>query len=100
MNMGKDSAGNERYGITLTQPLFNGQTLSALALARARVRAGAAALAQTEQRVIEAVTDAYFGVLKAQADARVATREQRLLADIYRQTRAFLRVGKGALQRN
>ena len=86
---------SDSYGITLTQPLFNGQTLSALALARARVRAGAAALAQTEQRVIEAVTDAYFGVLKAQADKRVATREQRLLADIYRQTRAFLRVGKG-----
>ncbi len=86
---------SDSYGITLTQPLFDGQTLSALALARARVRAGAAALAQTEQRLIEAVTDAYFGVLKAQADERVATREQGLLADLYRQTRAFLRVGRG-----
>ncbi|MDA8390854.1 MAG: TolC family outer membrane protein [Gammaproteobacteria bacterium] len=86
---------SDSYSVTLTQPLFNGQALSALGVARARVRAGAAGLVQAEQHLIEAVADAYFGVLKAQADAHVARQQQRLLRDIYRQTRAFLRVGTG-----
>ncbi len=86
---------SDSYSVTLTQPLFNGQALSALGIAQARLRAGAAGLIQAQQYLIEAVTDAYFGVLKAQADARVAARQKRLLTDIYRKTRAFLRVGAG-----
>ena len=86
---------SDSYSVTLTQSLFNGQALSALGVARARMRAGAAGLIEAEQHLMEAVTDAYFGVLRAQADARVARRQQHLLQNIYRQTRAFLRVGTG-----
>ncbi|WP_298137864.1 TolC family outer membrane protein [Acidiferrobacter sp.] len=86
---------SDSYSVTLTQPLFNGQALSGLGIARAQVRAGEAGLVQARQHLILAVTDAYFGVLKAQADVRVAKKQERLLGDIYRQARAFLRVGKG-----
>jgi len=83
------------YSITLTQPLFNGRAFSAMDIADSQVHAGEAALAAARQNLIVAVTRAYFGVLQAQALARVARRQHRLLADLYRQAKAFLTVGTG-----
>ena len=86
---------SDSYSVTLTQPLFNGQALSAMDLAHTRVRGGEALLAAARQNLILAVTRAYLGVLQAQALAHVARHQHHLLAGIYRQAKAFLTVGTG-----
>ena len=86
---------SDTYSLTLTQPLFNGQALSAMDIADSQVRQGEAALAAAQQNLIVAVTRAYFGVLQAQALARVARHQHHLLVGLYRQAKAFLAVGTG-----
>lgn len=86
---------SESYSATLTQSIFDGQAYTAIKQANSRIRAGEAFLVTTEQNLILQVTQAYFGVLRAQAEERVAQRQRDLLESIYKQTEAFLEVGTG-----
>ena len=83
------------YSVSLTQAVFNGQAFTALKQADSRIQAGEAALAYTEQQLALQVTTAYFNVLQAQAQDRVAEKQEKLLDSIYRQTQANLQVGTG-----
>jgi outer membrane protein len=80
---------------TLTQSIFDGQAFVALGQADSRIRASQAALASAEQSLVVDVTQAYFGVLHAQAGERVAEQQVTLLQTVVDQTRASLRVGVG-----
>ncbi|WP_437559220.1 TolC family outer membrane protein [Acidithiobacillus sulfuriphilus] len=83
------------YSVSLTQAVFNGQAFTALKQADSRIRASAAALIYTEQQLALQVAQAYFNVLQAQAQDRVAEKQEKLLDSIYRQTQANLQVGTG-----
>jgi outer membrane protein len=48
-----------------------------------------------EQDLITEVADAYFGVLKAEAEERVSRDQKNLLQTVLNQTEAFLKVGSG-----
>lgn len=83
------------YSVSLTQAVFNGQAFTALKQADSRIRASEAAVAYTEQQLALQVSTAYFNVLQAQAQDRVAEKQEKLLDSIYRQTDANLKVGTG-----
>ncbi len=83
------------YSVSLTQAVFNGQAFTALKQAGSRIQASEAALAYTEQQLALQVATAYFNVLQAQAQDRVAEKQEKLLDSIYRQTQANLQVGTG-----
>ena len=83
------------YSVSLSQPLVDGQAWAGLRSASARVRAGEAAVKAAEQDLIRQITEAYFGVLKARADERVALGQKALLQEILDQARANLNVGSG-----
>lgn len=83
------------YSVTLTQPLFNGPAYSSLKVADAQVRAGEADLEAAEQDLILQVVQAYFGVLRAQAEVKVARGRRGLLKKILAQAEAFRAVGSG-----
>lgn len=86
---------SDSFSVTLTQYVFNGQTLTALKQADSRLEASEAALAYAEQSVALQVTQAYFGVLQAQANERVAQQQTGLLQSIADQTNTNLQVGTG-----
>jgi outer membrane protein len=83
------------FSATLTQSIFDGQAWVSLQQAGSRVSAGEAALASAEQSLMLDVTRAYFGVLQAQANERVAQQQVQLLEAIADQTKASLQVGMG-----
>lgn len=83
------------FSATLTESLFDGQSLTAMKQADSRIQASEAALAYAQQLVALEVTQAYFGVLQAQANERVAQQQVQLLESIYDQTNASLKVGTG-----
>lgn len=83
------------FSVSLTESIFNGQTLTALKQADSRIQASAAALAYAQQSIALQVTQAYFGVLQAQANARVAQQQTTLLQSIADQTNTNLQVGTG-----
>ena len=83
------------FSATLTECLFDGQSLVALTQVDSRIQATEAALAYSQQVVALDVTQAYFGVLQAQANERVAKQQVDLLRSIYDQTNAGLKVGTG-----
>lgn len=83
------------FSASLTESLFNGQTLIALKQSDSRIQASEAALAYAEQAVGLEVVQAYFGVLQAQANEKVAQQQVELLQRIDDQTRASLQVGTG-----
>ena len=83
------------YSVSLSQSLVNGQAWAGLRSASARVRAGEAAVKAAEQDLIRQVTEAYFGVLMARADERVALGQKALLKEILDQARANLNIGSG-----
>ena len=83
------------YSVSLTQAVFNGQAFTALKQADSRIQASEAAVAYTEQQLALQVSTAYFNVLQAQAQDRVAEKQEKLLDSIYRQTDANLKVGTG-----
>ena len=90
-----ESYSGNSYSITLTQPVFHGQNSAALSAAEARLRAGEKALVVSEQSLILNVSEAYFRVLGAEANERVARSMRDLLKKILEQTEAFLKVGTG-----
>ena len=83
------------FSVTLTEPIFDGQAFTAIKQSDSRVRASEAALAYAQQFVALQVTQAYFGVLEAQANQRVAKQQMDLLKSIDEQTKTSLRVGSG-----
>ncbi len=83
------------FTASLTASIFDGQSLIALKQSGSRIQASEAALANAEQKLELAVTEAYFGVLRAQANERVAQQQKTLLENIYAETQAKLHVGTG-----
>jgi outer membrane protein len=83
------------FSASLTESIFNGQAFTAIQQSDSRIRASEAALAYAQQVVALEVTQAYFGVLQAQANQRVAQQQMDLLQSIDKQTRASLKVGTG-----
>ena len=83
------------FSASLTESLFDGQSLVALKQADSRIQASAAALAYAQQVLALEVTQAYFGVLQAEANERVAQQQVDLLRSIYDQTNTSLKVGSG-----
>ena len=86
---------SDLFSVSLTESIFNGQDFTAMKQADSRVRASEAALAYAQQFVALEVTQAYFSVLQAQANERVAQQQMDLLQSIDDQTNASLRVGTG-----
>ena len=86
---------SDLFSVSLTESLFNGQAFTALKESDSRIQAGEAALAYAQQVVALEVTQTYFGVLRAQANQRVAQQQTNLLRSIEKQTEASLRVGTG-----
>lgn len=83
------------FSASLTESLFDGQSVIAMKQADSRIEASEAALAYAEQVVALEVTQAYFGVLQAQANERVAQQQVELLQSIRDQANASLKVGSG-----
>ena len=83
------------FSASLTESLFDGQSLVALKQADSRIQASEAALAYAQQVIALEVTQAYFGVLQAEANERVAQQQVDLLRSIYDQTNTSLKVGTG-----
>ena len=83
------------FSASLTESIFNGQALTAMKQANSRIQASEAAMAFAEQLVALEVTKAYFSVLQAQANERVALQQMDLLQSICDQTTASLKVGTG-----
>ena len=83
------------FSASLTESLFDGQSLISMKQADSRIQASEAALAYAQQVVALEVTQAYFGVLQAQANERVAQQQVELFESIHDQTNASLKVGTG-----
>jgi outer membrane protein len=83
------------FSASLTASIFDGQAFTAMKQSDSRIRASEAALAYAQQVVALQVTQAYFGILQAEANQRVAQQQMDLLQSIDEQTRASLRVGSG-----
>ncbi|MBU2759125.1 TolC family outer membrane protein [Acidithiobacillus sulfurivorans] len=86
---------SDSYSVNITQSVFNGQAWTALKQADSRIQASAAGLTYSEQQLALQVAKAYFGVLEAQAQERVAQKQKSLLESIYKQTEATLKIGTG-----
>lgn len=83
------------FSASLTESLFDGQSLVALKQAGSRIQANEAALAYAQQVVALEVTQAYFGVLQAEANERVAQQQVDLFESIHDQANTRLKVGAG-----
>ncbi len=86
---------SDAFSASLTESVFNGQAFTAMKQSDSRIRASEAALAYAQQVVALEVTQAYFGVLQAEANERVAQQQMGLLQSINKQTRESLQVGSG-----
>ncbi|MBU2739793.1 TolC family protein, partial [Acidithiobacillus concretivorus] len=86
---------SDSYSVNITQSVFNGQAWTALKQADSRIQASAAGLTYSEQQLALQVAKAYFAVLEAQAQERVAKKQKSLLESIYQQTQATLKIGTG-----
>lgn len=85
----------DAFSASLTASLFDGQSLVALKRADSRIQASDAALAYAQEVVALEVAEAYFGVLRAQANERVAQQQVALLQGIHDQAKASLKAGTG-----
>jgi len=83
------------FSVSLTETIFDGQAFTALEQSDSRIQASEAALTYARQVVALQVTQAYFGVLQAQANQRVTQQQMDLLETIDKQTEASLQVGTG-----
>jgi len=83
------------FSASLTESIFNGQAFTAMKQSDSRILASEAALVYAEQVVALEVTQAYFGILQAEANQRVAQQQMDLLQSIDKQTRTSLQVGTG-----
>lgn len=83
------------FSVSLTETIFDGQAFIALKQADSRIQASQAALAYAQQVVGLDVTQAYFGVLEAEANQQVAQQQRDLLKSIDDQAKTSLHVGTG-----
>ncbi len=86
---------HDAYSVSLEQSILNGPAWAGLRAADENIKAAEAALMAARQDLIARVVQAYFGVLKARADAQVAHSNRRRLKRIYDQARQFLEQGTG-----
>jgi outer membrane protein len=86
---------SDTFSASLTESIFDGQNFTAMKQADSRIQSSEAALAYARQVVALEVTQAYFGVLQAQANERVAQQQVVLLQSIVDETNASLKVGTG-----
>ena len=86
---------SDNFSASLTESVFDGQARMAVKQSDSRIRASQAALAYVEQSLALAVTEAYFNVLRTQADLRVARQQRTLLETLHAETLASLHVGTG-----
>lgn len=85
----------DTFSASLTETLYDGQSLIALKQAGSRIAGSEAMLAYAQQLVALDVIEAYFGVLEAEANERVARHQVDLLKNISEQANASLKVGSG-----
>jgi outer membrane protein len=83
------------FSASLTESIFNGQALTAMKQSDSRIGASEATLAYVQQVIALEVVQAYFSVLQAQANERVAKQQMDLLQNIDDQTKTSLHVGTG-----
>jgi len=91
----EESYTGNHYSVTLVQPLFNGPAYSSLDAAEARARAGEAAVSAAGQRLMLQVAEAYFAVLQARAQVKVARTGRDLLLRILDRAETSREVGTG-----
>ncbi len=85
----------DSYSVRLVQPVFDGQAYVNLKMAGTLLKAEEAEVIGAKQNLILRVFKAYFKVLQARADVRVAEREKDLLKTILDRTKRYLEVGTG-----
>ncbi len=85
----------DSYSVRLVQPVFDGQAYVSLKMAGTLIKAEEAGVIGSRQDLILRVFEAYFKVLQARADVKVAGREKDLLKTILDRTRRYLEVGTG-----
>ncbi len=86
---------SNNFSVNLTQTVFNGQAWTVLAQADNRIQASEAALVYAEQQLALKVSTAYFGVLQAEAQERVAVEQEKLLDNINQQPKATMEGATG-----
>lgn len=83
------------YGITLTQPIFEGfQNLNAVRGAKSTVQAARETLRYTEQQVLLQAATAYVDVVQDEAIVRLQENNVHVLAEQLKQTRDQFEVGE------
>ncbi len=85
----------DAYSVTLSQAIFNGQALAAMGQADDLIKASEQQYLSAQQVLVRQVTIAYFGILQAQAQLKVADEAEKLLRNIKEQAEENLRVGTG-----
>lgn len=83
------------YGVSARMPLLHLSTAHYLSAAKAAVRSDEAGASAALQNLIVKLADAYFSVLKAKTETRIAEDELSRLKQILEQARAYLKAGTG-----
>lgn len=83
------------YNVTARMTLLHVPTIFSLSAAAAGLGVEQAGVAAARQNLIVKFTDAYFALLKAQADKQIALGEINRLKQVLDQSHAFLKVGTG-----
>lgn len=85
------------YSLIARMTLLNVPAIYSLSAADAGLRVEQAGVAAARQNLIIKFTDAYFALLKAQADKHIALGEIKRLKQVHDQSRAFFKEGTGDL---
>ena len=85
--------GSHSFTLSLTQPIYRAQNLSALAQARLQVEQAGAVLAQAEQDLILRTAQAYFDVLLADNNIELAKKQKLAIAEQLEQAKRNFEVG-------
>lgn len=83
------------YSVRLVQPVFDGQAWVSLKIAQDIMDAEQASLISVEQELALRTFEAYFNLLHAGANVRVAEKEKELLHSILKQSEEMLEAGAG-----
>lgn len=87
----------DSYGVTARMPLYQMPSVLAFSASLASTRSADAALSGSRQDLIAVLAEAYFGVLKAQADEVLYHDEVRRLEQLYDQAKEFKTSGAGTI---
>ena len=87
----------DNYGFSVRVPLFSVPNVLNLAASQASARGADAALSGSRQDLIITLTEAYFGLLKAQIDEVLYRGELQRLGQIYDQAKEFKSSGTGTV---